>query len=127
MFRVYARTFDQRVLPDTKTVTPSPQIAEAAYRELMARRELWATKTAAVLSFNNRQIEYRRFDRVIPVDKTLAQKLKHGEPLPTWPRVLDHNELEIRERSGERVLFCYLDGRLADCLILDDSQPIRTQ
>lgn len=72
MYRIYLRWPDQRV--SAKTVTPSPQIAEAAFRELLSRTDLFGQKVAAVLSLNNRQLEYCRFDR--SPDSNIVHRLK---------------------------------------------------
>lgn len=60
MYRIYLKWPESRV--SNKTVTPSPPIAEAAFRELLRRQDLIGKKCAAVLSLNNRQLEYCRFD-----------------------------------------------------------------
>ena len=60
MYRIYLRWPDQRV--SEKTVTGNPNVAEAAFRALLGRSDLVGQKAAAVLSLNNRQLEYCRFD-----------------------------------------------------------------
>ena len=82
------RTFNQQVLADTKTVTNSPVAAEAAFRELMQRRALWATQHAVVLSLDGRQLEYRRFDRIRPVDAGLDAWMHAGTLQDARPRYL---------------------------------------
>jgi hypothetical protein len=47
----------------TRTTTPSPAAAEAAFRELLNRDDLHDQCAAAVLSLDNRQLMYHRFDR----------------------------------------------------------------
>lgn len=63
MYRVYLRTFDQQVLPDSKTNTPNQQAAADAFAALVNRADLDGQKFAAVLSFKNRQLAFHRFDR----------------------------------------------------------------
>src|SRR5574343_1870465 len=63
MYRVYLRTFDQRVLPESKTNTTNPAAAREAFAELVERTELDGQKLAAVLSYDNRQLAFHRFDR----------------------------------------------------------------
>ncbi len=60
MYRVYLRWANQRV--SEKICTLNPIEAENAFRALLGRRELVGQKVAAVLSLNNRQLEYCRFD-----------------------------------------------------------------
>lgn len=59
-YRIYLRWPDSRV--SEKTVTGNPNVAEAAFRALLGRTDLVGQKVAAVLSLDNRQIEYCRFD-----------------------------------------------------------------
>lgn len=60
-YRIYLRWPGQRV--SDKTVTASPAVAEQAFRELLGRRDLLGQDVAAVLSLDNRQLEYVRFDK----------------------------------------------------------------
>lgn len=60
MYKIYLRWPAQRV--SDKTSTESPGIAEAAFRELLKRKDLVGQGVAAVLSLNGRQLEYCRFD-----------------------------------------------------------------
>jgi len=62
MYRIYLRTPDQRVLPEAKTNTNSVEAAAEAFGELVARTELDGEKFAAVLSYNNKQLAFHRFD-----------------------------------------------------------------
>ena len=59
-YRVYLRWPDQRV--SDKTITGNPNVAAAAFRALLGRADLVGQKVAAVLSLDNRQLEYCRFD-----------------------------------------------------------------
>lgn len=61
MYRAYIRTFDGKV--SDKTNTPNQQAALDAFAELVNRAELDGQKLAAVLSYNNRQLAFHRFDR----------------------------------------------------------------
>lgn len=61
MYRVYLRTFDQQVTE--KTNTPNQQAALDAFAEMVNRTELDGQKLAAVLTYNNRQLAFHRFDR----------------------------------------------------------------
>jgi hypothetical protein len=63
MYRVYLRTFDQQVLPESKTNTRSQQAAADAFTELVNRADLDGQKLAGVLSFNSKQLAFHRFDR----------------------------------------------------------------
>ena len=61
MYRIYLKWPDQRV--SEKTVTGNPEVAETAYRALLARKDLVGKLVVAVLSLNNHGLEYCRFDR----------------------------------------------------------------
>jgi hypothetical protein len=63
VFRAYLRSFDGYVLPETNTVTADRAAAEAAFTELVNRTYFDDQKWAAVLSYNNSQIAFHRFDR----------------------------------------------------------------
>lgn len=60
MYRIYLRWRDQRV--SEKTITGNPNVAEAAFRALLGRSDLIGQKVAVVMSLDNRQLEYCRFD-----------------------------------------------------------------
>lgn len=128
MYRIYARTANQSVVPETKTTTASPAVAEHAFRKLMWQRDLWCQKAAAVLSLNNKQLEYRRFDRIIPDDETLAERVRKGEPLPDRPKYLYPMEQEalraLPAHEADRCIVCYVKP-MADTPIFDDEEPIR--
>lgn len=122
-YRAYIRWGQGERVSD-KTVTRSPLIAEAAYRELMRRREFWCCKASAVLSLDNRQLEYRRFDRIVPADAALAEQVRRGELDPRRYRwALYPQERELIE-GGDEYEVCVLDAQIADAPILDDS-PLR--
>ncbi len=61
IFRAYLRTFDGIV--SEKTVTPNPDAAIDAFKELINRTDLDGQKFAAALTGDNRQIAFHRFDR----------------------------------------------------------------
>lgn len=64
VFRVYLKRKTSRGSEVfEKTTTPSAAVAEAAYRELLARAEFAGQNVAAVLSRDNRHLYYHRFDR----------------------------------------------------------------
>ncbi len=67
MYRVYLKIFNDlgysEVQAESKTTTASPIVAEAAFRELISRRDLAGRKAHAVMSLNSRQLNYHRFDR----------------------------------------------------------------
>lgn len=63
MYRVYLRTPDQRVQPVSKTMTNSAEAAAEAFGELVARTDLDGQKFAAVLTYNQKQLAFHRFDR----------------------------------------------------------------
>lgn len=127
-YRIYIRTFKGSVLPETKTITSSPVIAEQAFRDLMKRREFWATKTAAVLSLDNKQLEFVRFDLIKPTDPELAKLLAYGKPLPEFPRYLYPEERHLTDDLDERnapYLLCYRDHRVIGCPFIDDEHLVR--
>ena len=66
MYKVYLKRADERgsvvTDQDSKVVTSSPEEAERAFRSLTARDDLAGEKAVAVLSLNNRQLVYHRFD-----------------------------------------------------------------
>lgn len=62
LYRVYLRDAQQHVYPETKTQTGSRSVALAAFSELVNRHDLDGQKLAAVLSCNNRQLAFHRFD-----------------------------------------------------------------
>lgn len=128
IYRAYIRTFSQTVLPETRTVTGNPLAAERAFRDLMRMREFWATNTAAVLTLDSRQLEFRRFDRIIPVDEDLAKKLRHKEPLPPWPRLIypmDKSRADEMMRRDEPHILCTVDPNMIDSPFFDDDEPVR--
>ena len=66
MYKIYLKrktNSGSEVDPSSRTTTPSPAAAEAAFRELISRDDLRGQCAAAVLSLNNRQLMYHRFDR----------------------------------------------------------------
>ena len=67
MYKVYLKIFNRtghsEVTPESRTTTPSPSAAEAAFRELICREDLIGKKAHAVLSLDNKQLMYHRFDR----------------------------------------------------------------
>jgi len=60
-YRTYLRTFDGRV--SEKTITPSRAAAAIAFAELVNRTDLDGQRLAAVLTCDNRQLAFHRFDR----------------------------------------------------------------
>lgn len=67
VYRVYLKVFNTRgfseVVTNSRTTTPSPLAAEAAFRALICRKDLIGKKAHAVLSLDTRQLMYHRFDR----------------------------------------------------------------
>lgn len=66
MYKIYLKRktrHGSEVDSASRTTTPSPQAAEAAYRGLISRTEFAGQPVAAVLSLNNRHLMYHRFDR----------------------------------------------------------------
>lgn len=66
MYKIYLKRKTQHgseVYTTDRTTTPSPAAAEAAFRELISRTDLNGQCVAAVLSLDNRQLMYHRFDR----------------------------------------------------------------
>ncbi len=81
MYRVYLRDFQGRVPLDTKTNTPSATAAYQAFATLVNRADLDGQKWAAVLSYNNRQMAFHRFDRFPGAADYWRDKLDQIE----WP------------------------------------------
>lgn len=124
IYRVYLRNHNQCV--SEKTVTQSPAVAEATFREMMKRRELWCTPNAVVLSLDNRQLEFRRFDRIVPADRNLAELLKRKELIPNYPRYLYPEDRDLidkyNEKHGdEKYIVCYFEKNVMGCPFIDDS------
>ena len=66
MYKIYLKRKTQHgseVDPASRTTTPNPEAAEAAYRALLRRDDLAGQPVAAVLSLDNRHLMYHRFDR----------------------------------------------------------------
>ena len=63
IYRVYLRDFQGRVPTATKTNTSNAAAAAAAFAALVNRTDLNGQKLAAVLSYNNGQLAFHRFDR----------------------------------------------------------------
>lgn len=66
VYKIYLKRkteYGSEVDPKLRTTTPSPAAAEAAFRELICREDLRDQCVAAVLSLNNKQLMYHRFDR----------------------------------------------------------------
>lgn len=63
VFRAFLRSVDGYVLPETNTVTADRAAAEAAFAELVNRAYLDGQSWAAVLTCNDSQIAFHRFDR----------------------------------------------------------------
>jgi hypothetical protein len=129
-YRIYRRHHDQTIDPATRTTTSNPSVAEAAFRALMLTRDYWATKSAAVLTLDGRQLEFRRFDRLRMVRPELDDLLRrHG--LPRGRRVLilpfDQAEWDAALRAGtdpDHFQVGVLSGARDD-LVLDPEQSIR--
>lgn len=67
MYKVYLKTFNERGFSEvesaTRTTTASMHVAATAFKEILDRKRLWGKKAHAVLSCNNKQVLYHRFDR----------------------------------------------------------------
>jgi hypothetical protein len=66
MYKIHLKrrtSHDSEIEESIHTKTLSPAAAEAAFRELISRKDLKKQCAAAVLSLNNRQLMYHRFDR----------------------------------------------------------------
>ena len=107
MYRVYIRTADQTV--SHKTVTASPVVAEAAYRELLNNREFWGKKLAAVLSLDGRQLEFRRFDRIVSVSPRNQRELESENRRPLYLPQIDGTPPD-----PETVIYCHHRADLID-------------
>lgn len=125
IYRVYLRGHNQTV--SEKTVTESPTVAEAAFREMMKRRDLWCTPNAAVLSLDNHQLEFRRFDYIVPADPHYAELVKHKKHIPDYPRYLYPDERELIDLHSEthnddKFVVCYFQKTYRGCPFIDDSR-----
>ena len=105
MYRIYLRTFDQRVLPESKTNTTNPETAAEAFAALVDRTDLDGQKLAAVLSYDNRQLAFHRFDRKPGDADHWRDKLDRIE----WPR-----EGRPAALDGGRRVQVYLDEHSLD-------------
>ncbi len=124
MYRVYVVWANQTVTD--KVFTASPVEAETLFRNLMQRREYWCRKCAAVLSQNSQQLEYRRFDTILPADPGLREKAKQGQFIPHVPLYLYPEERYIADEfEPDSYVLCYLDRTKLGALILDDQTAIR--
>jgi len=89
MYRIYLRSPNGIVTPDTKTTTDDQEVAVAAFEELVNRADLDGTGFAAALTFNHIQIAYHRFER------------QHGQP-DNWRGRIGDLPLHIVEgRKGK--------------------------
>lgn len=102
MYRVYIRTADQKVLQETKTNTTSQEVAAEAFAALVDRTDLVGQKLAAVLSHNNRQLAFHRFDHPEGTSQNWRGRLHEIE----WPEVGRPAEMT----EGKRVNV-YLDAQ----------------
>lgn len=64
IYRVYLRDFNGNVPDYTKTQTVNSAAATEAFAALVNRGDLDGQKLAAVLSYNNVQVAFHRFDRL---------------------------------------------------------------
>lgn len=63
IYRAYLRDFNGRVPAETKTITSTAEAADEAFTALVNRTDLDGQQLVAVLSYNNRQLAFHRFDR----------------------------------------------------------------
>lgn len=99
-YRAYLRTFDGSVTD--KTVTSDASAAAEAFAALLSR-ELDGQKLAAVLSYNNRQLAFHRFDRSPGDADHWRDKLDEIE----WPTGQVGRPAEM---SGGKRVNVYLDA-----------------
>lgn len=87
VYKVYLKVFNERgysqVEKNSRTTTSSPFAAEAAFRELISNTELIGKKAHVVMSLDNRQLNYHRFDRSPGEEDYIA---------PDGPIRLSHND-----------------------------------
>ena len=123
MYRIYIRTHQQTV--HHKTTTDDPRVAEIAFRSLMSMRKFWATRSSAVLSLDGRQLEFRRFDRIVPVDQEMAERLRRGEAIPDVERLLyPDDRARIELLPDNECLVCTVK-QAADAPFFDPNLPVR--
>lgn len=102
IYRTYLRDFSGSV--SEKSVTHNRDAAEAAFADLV-NRPLDGQKLAAVLSYNNSQLAFHRFDRS-PGDSDYWRDKLDAIPWPTAGRPA--------ELSGGRRVQVYLDAASLD-------------
>lgn len=132
MYRVYLRDFQGRVPPDTKTNTPSATVAAVAFAALVNRTDLDGQKWAAVLSYNNGQLAFHRFDRypgqadywrdrLTEIDWPEERPVMHGgarEGAGRVPETTDGGPMErvtvTVDRLTREILTPYGDGNFSE-------------
>lgn len=117
IYRVYLRDFQGRVTAETKTVTHAATAAAEAFSALVNRTDLDGQKLAAVLSYNNGQLAFHRFDRFPGQADYWRDRLDEIE----WPEerpVLSHGG--AREGAG-RVPETTDGGQMARVTVTMDS------
>lgn len=97
-YRVYLRDFQGRVPLETKTHTTSAAAAEQAFAALVNRRDLDGQKVAAVLSYDNRQRAFHRFDRYPGQADYWRERLDEIE----WPNERPVAHGGAREGAGRK-------------------------
>ena len=103
IYRAYLRTFDGKVPPQTKTITADRAAAEAAFVGLVNQADLDGQKLVAVLSYNNGQLAFHRFDRQPGDSDYWRDKL---DEIP-WPPGQVGRPVEM---EGGRRVNTYLDA-----------------
>ena len=104
MYRIYLRTFDQKVLAESKTNTNSQEAAAEAFAELVRQTALDGEPMAVVLSHNGKQLAYHRFDKKPGNADYWRDRM---DQIP-WPPGVVGRPPEMEE--GKRVNV-YLDGQ----------------
>lgn len=107
VYRAYLRTFEGRVPHESKTISSEAAAARAAFQELVDRTDLDGQKWAAVLSCDNRQLAFHRFDRRLGDrdywrDKVDEIVWPNDEPLPVG---------SLSESAGKRRVSVCLDAQ----------------
>jgi hypothetical protein len=126
MYKIYLRSHNGRVSPDDRWIEPTPQLAEARFRELMWRRDLWGTRTSVVLSLDNQVLDSRRFDRMTGATDHDTDELRSGNR-KSRPKALagfdSLAEFDAQYGPGGYMTVIF-NRRVADAPCMSPSDPV---